>query len=325
MSLDPHVRRFLDMMAIGAPGDPAHVAGRRESLRALAGLAASPAVATGIRSLSLPLPAGPRPARLYTPLDAPERGPGLVYFHGGGLVAGDLETHDAVCRRLAVAAGCRIVAVDYRLAPEHPFPAAIEDAVAAFLEVTARAGELGIARGRLAVGGDSAGGGLAARVCHELRGMGPAIAAQLLICPVLDLRCDTASHRDFAQGYFLDARTIAADIAACGVAGLVDSPRVSPLREPDLAGLPPARIHTAAFDMVRDDGAAYARRLERAGVPVEYACHEGMIHFFYALGRLVPRSQSILAEIGAGFGALLRGEPVPAPNSIPQPLPRRAS
>ena len=325
MSLDPHVRRFLDMMAIGGAGDTG-IAGRREGLRALARLASGERMTVLVRDFSLPLASGARPARLYVPPGAPNSGEGLVYFHGGGLVTGDLDTHDALCRRLALASGCRIVAVDYRLAPEHPFPAAIEDAVSAFCAVAEGAATLGIEAQRLGIGGDSAGAGLAARVCQELRShQRPAAAAQLLICPVLDLAGEGASHRDYATGYFLDARTVAADIAACGVEGRVAEPRVSPLYEPDLAGLPPAQIHTAAFDMVRDDGAAYAERLERAGVPVRYTCHEGMIHFFYALGRLVPRSQPIVAEIGARFGALLRGEPETADTDDLHHPSRRAS
>jgi acetyl esterase/lipase len=139
---------------------------------------------------------------------------------------------------------------------------------------------------------------------------------------VLDLRCDSASQRQFASGYLLDAATVRHDIEACGVATLVDSPRVSPLLEPDLAGLPPAQIHTAACDMFRDDGAAYAGRLAEAGVPVSQTCHAGMIHFFYGLGRLVPTARPILARIGAEFGALLRGD-VPISDQVPQHVSQR--
>ncbi|GJE27719.1 alpha/beta hydrolase [Methylobacterium organophilum] len=329
MPLDPHVRRFLDMMAMGVmaksetgAGD---VAGRRESLRVLARLAAGALPPVEASARALPLPAGPCAARLYVPAEAEATGPGLVFFHGGGLVAGDLDTHDGICRGLAAAAGCRIVSVAYRLAPEHPFPAGLEDAIAAFAHVAGTAGAFGIDPARLAIGGDSAGAGLAARVAQELRGTAAAIAAQLLICPVLDLRCATSSHRDFEEGYFLDGRTVRADMAACGVAGRAEDPRVSPLLEPDLSGLPPAQIHTAEFDIVRDDGAAYAERLTRAGIPATYACHAGMIHFFYGLGRLVPKSQTILTEIGSGFGPLLRGASAARPDLGDRPSQRRAS
>ncbi|GEO97804.1 alpha/beta hydrolase [Methylobacterium haplocladii] len=324
MSLDPYVRRFLDTLAMGGAGAPS-VAGRRQGQRVLARLAGVESAPISVRELTLPLWSGPCAARLYTPPDAAEPGPGLVFFHGGGLIAGDLDTHDTLCRRLAVAVGCRLVSVAYRLAPEHPYPAAIEDAVAAFVHVAGDAAAFGIDPSRLAIGGDSAGAGLAARVCQELRGNGLAIAAQLLLCPVLDLRCGSAAQDAFATGYFLDGQTMRHDIAANGVAHMVDEPRVSPLLEPDLAGLPPAQIHTAAFDIVRDDGAAYAERLRQAGIPVAYTCHAGMIHFFYGLGRLIPAAQPILTEIGAAFGALLRGAPAEQPDIVhPEPL-RRAS
>ena len=306
MSLDPHVRRFLDTLAIGASGR-IDLAARRQGQRVLAKLAGTEERPLDVADLALPLPAGPRAARLYTPVGATRAGPGLVFFHGGGLVAGDLDTHDALCRSLAASSNCRLVAVEYRLAPEHPFPAAIEDAVAAFAHVALEAAAFGIDPTRLAVGGDSAGAGLAARVCQEMRGHRPAIAAQLLLCPVLDLRCRSVTHAAFATGYLLDAATMQHDIAACGVAERIEDPRVSPLLEPDLTGLPAAHIHTAAYDMVRDDGAAYAERLGEACVPTTYVCHPGMIHAFYGLGRLVPAARAILAGIGTAFGSTLRG------------------
>lgn len=324
MPLDLHVRRFLAMMALGGPSRPGTEQRRQGQrlLAKLAGVEASPVVA---QAVSLPLPGGAREARLFTPLSFEAPGPGIVFFHGGGLVAGDLDTHDGISARLAETSGCPVLAVTYRLAPEHPFPAAMEDAVASLRCAADMARRLGIDPDRLAVAGESAGAGLAARACQELRGSGIAIAAQLLLCPVLDLRCTSASHRAFASGYLLDAPTVQHDIAVCGVAGLTEDPRVSPLLEPGLSGLPPTQIHTAEFDMFRDDGAAYAARLAAAGVPVSHACHAGMIHFFYGLGRLVPTAQPILGRIGAEFGALLRGE-APVPAEIPHhAFQRRAS
>ncbi len=321
MGLDPAVRRFLDMMALGGTGARG-VAERRKGQHVLAQLAGAAPAAVAVRDLDLDLPSGSCAARAYAPRDAEATGPGLVFFHGGGLVSGDLDTHDAICRTLAVSAECRIVAIAYRLAPEHPYPAAIEDAVAAFSHVARSAGAFGIDPARLGIGGDSAGAGLAARAAQELRGTGPAIAAQLLLCPVLDLACETESHRAFATGHLLDAETVRHDIAACGVAGFVDDPRVSPGREPDLTGLPPAHIHTASHDVMRDDGAAYAARLAEAGIPVVHTCHPGMIHFFYGLGRIIPKAQPILAGIGARFGALLRGDTA---NILPSEPHRRAS
>ncbi|GJE56818.1 MULTISPECIES: alpha/beta hydrolase [Methylobacterium] len=324
MSLDPYVRRFLDTLAMSGPNAPT-IAARRQGQRVLARLAGLEPHPVLVEERVLPIPSGPCAARLYALADAAESGPGLVFFHGGGFVSGDLDTHDTLCRRLAIATGCRVVSVAYRLAPEHPFPAAIEDAVAAFVHIAGDAAAFGIDPTRLAVGGDSAGAGLAARVCQQLRGHGPAIAAQLLLCPVLDLRCGSAAQGAFATGYMLDAQTMRHDIAANGVAHMTDDPSVSPLLEPDLAGLPPAHIHTAAFDIVRDDGAAYAERLAEAGVPVAYTCHAGMIHFFYGLGRLIPAAQPILTEIGAAFGGLLRGFPAVQPDIVHPEHLRRAS
>lgn len=307
MPLDPYARRFLDMMAMGGTAEPS-VAGRRNALRNLARLSRPRTVtAVAVRDLSVPGPAGELPARLYEPAGAETALPGLVFFHGGGLVAGDLDTHDAICRTLVEAAGIRLLAVDYRLAPEHPFPAAIEDALAASRWALAHAEELGIDPDRLAIGGDSAGAGLAAVTCQEMRAAGdPAIAAQLLLCPVLDLAGSEPSRRDFAEGYFLDAATIARDLAALGVGeqDLAD-PRLSPLRAASLAGLPPAILHTAEFDIVRDGGTAYAGRLAEAGVPVRHTCHEGMIHYFYGLGGLIPSGALALNRIGAELATVL--------------------
>ena len=312
MPLDPHVSRFLDMMALGR-SDGISLDARRAAIRGLARLAGLSAEGVATRDLVLPGPAGPLAARLYAP-EGSESGPGLIYLHGGGLVTGDLDTHDGICRVLAEAGSLRVVAVDYRLAPEHRFPAALDDTLAAADWVAANAKNLGIDPARLGIGGDSAGAGLAARVCQERRD--GFIRAQLLICPVLDVHGASASRRDFARGYFLDEATIQGDLAACGPEAAAASPRLSPLREADLAGLPPARLHTAAYDPVRDEGAAYAGRLERAGIEAGHTCHAGMIHFFYGLGRLVPRGRPILSEIARDFGECLRGTRI-SPDSPP--------
>ena len=311
MALDPHVSRFLDMMALGNSGG-IDLPARRAGLRGLSRLAAA-GLATGpvsVRDLTMPGPGGVLALRLYAP-EGEAPGPGLVFLHGGGLVTGDLDTHDAICRTLCDAGRMRVVAVEYRLAPEHPFPAGLDDALAATRWAMAHADDLGIDPARLAVGGESAGAGLAARVCQELRDAGRTLAAQLLICPVLDVHGASASRRDFARGYFLDEVTIQGDLTACGPDAL-PNPRFCPLREAELAGLPPARIHTAEYDPVRDDGEAYAERLSRAGVPVVHARHAGMIHFFYGLGRLVPRSRPLLCEIARDFSQLLHA---PVPNA----------
>jgi acetyl esterase/lipase len=216
------------------------------------------------------------------------------------MVAGSIETHDRVAAALADATGCRLISIDYRLAPEHKFPAAVEDAIAATEFVARNASSLGIDAARLVVGGDSAGATLAAVVCQEcLRNAGPAISAQCLICPVLDFEETSPSREAFAENHLIDRATLEADLADYLAEGADPAdPRISPLRALNLSGLPPAIIHTAEFDPMRDEGAAYAKRLMAAGVAVEHTCHEGMIHNFHAMGALLPQARLVLSQIG---------------------------
>jgi acetyl esterase/lipase len=246
--------------------------------------------------------------RVYTPAatDAHEL-PALIYFHGGGFVFGGLDTHDGICRRITHESGCRLIAVDYRLAPEHPFPAAVEDGLAATRWIANHARDLGIATGRLAIGGDSAGANLAAVVCQQAgHAAQPRLALQVLLCPVLDMDIDTPSRLAFARGHFLDRTTMEWSLRHVCPAGTdLADPRISPLRSAELAGLPPAHIHTAEFDPLRDEGEAYADRLARAGVKVRYRCHDGMIHHFYGLGGVIPYARVAMTEIGAAIGHAL--------------------
>jgi acetyl esterase/lipase len=215
------------------------------------------------------------------------------------MVAGSLDTHDRICAALAQLTGCRLVSVGYRLAPEHRFPAAVEDAIAATRWVSGQAALLGIDPARIVVGGDSAGATLGAVVCqHAARHGGPAILLQCLICPVLDFDEPSPSRLEFAEDHLLDSTMIEADLADYLPDGAdAADPRISPLRATDLAGLPAAIIHTAEFDPMRDEGNAYARRLMAAGVAVEHTCHDGMIHNFHALGAILPQGQRVLHEI----------------------------
>jgi len=290
MSLDPHAKRLLDMMAVASPkaGSRATMEQRRESFRKLMALSRSEAAAMGLNQ-TIPGPAGFIPLRIYTPATSSRGGlPALIFFHGGGLVAGSLDTHDALCRTLAEGIGAKVISVGYRLAPEHPFPAAIEDSVAATQWVFDNADTLEIDPDRIAVGGDSAGGTLAAVVTQLAKEAGgPRIAFQLLLCPVLDFGTETPSRREFAEGYLLDRTTMETDLAHYAPGDPMD-PRVSPLRALDLGSLPPAAIHTAEFDPLRDEGEAYARRLADAGVEVSHTCHAGLIHHFYGLTTVIP-------------------------------------
>ena len=289
MAIDPQVRALLDAMAANTE-TPKIIelppAGARELYRGMAAqldLSGLPIGKTEDRVIAGP--AGDIPIRIYTPVAAGSGGlPALVYFHGGGWVIGDLETHDALCRTLANESGCKVIAVDYRLAPEHAFPAAAEDALAAVAWVEANATSIGVDATRIAVAGDSAGGNLAAVVSQLARdARGPRISFQMLIYPVTDTNVDTRSYRDFGSGYFLERDSMIWFFNHYLGEGNREDPRVAPLKAASLAGLPPAYVVTAGFDVLRDEGRAYAEALREAGVAVEYLNYEGMIHGFFNL------------------------------------------
>jgi acetyl esterase len=248
-----------------------------------------PAPGVAAYDRSIPTASGPRRARVYAPESAPaSNAPGLVFFHGGGWVLGSIESYDRLCRALAQRAAVRVVSVDYRLAPEHPFPAATEDAVATTRWVLDHALALGLDVSRVAVGGDSAGGNLAALVSLALRDAERRPAFQLLIYPATDLTRTSPSHAMFQEGYFLDHAAMdwylghyLRDPADA------KNPLASPLRVDDLSGLPPALVLTAGFDPLRDEGIAYAERMRAAGVEVELASFPGQMHGFLFLGAAV--------------------------------------
>jgi acetyl esterase len=311
MPLDPRAKRFLDTLAAMSPPSALSLTAeeRRTALAQLLSFSGAPEMVGSVRELNLPGPAGSLNARWYTPRDAAEGDilPGLVYFHGGGLVAGSLETHDPICRSLANASGCRIVSVDYRLAPEHPFPAAVADGCAAAGWVHAHAPRLGIDAARLGLCGDSAGATLAAVVCRLVTAAREAaVAFQFLLCPITDFAAESASRRTLAQGYLVDRDTLEHDLKHY-LSAHTDraDPRISPLRAPDVRGLPPTAIHTAEFDPLRDEGQAYAERLKNAGVQTIYRCHPGMIHLFYGLGGLITYAGVAFALMGADIRSLL--------------------
>ncbi|PYO20927.1 MAG: acetyl hydrolase [Candidatus Rokuibacteriota bacterium] len=293
MALDPQAANVIDLIVkSGRP--PYHQLtpkDARQMFRETRPASTPPAPQIGAVRDVLTEGAQAIPLRVYRPpgVSDSRRLPVLVYFHGGGWVIGDLETHDVLCRQLTAEAGVSVIAVDYRLAPEHKFPAAADDAWAATRWIAAHAAELGVDADRLAVGGDSAGGNLAAVVALLAREAGgPRIALQILLYPVTDLVSESQSYADLADGYML-TRDSMRWFRAQYLAKEQDAAdwRVSPLRAPSLVGLPPALVVTAGYDPLRDEGEAYARRLREAGVSVDAVSFGGMIHGFVPMGRLI--------------------------------------
>jgi acetyl esterase len=311
MALDRDAERVLEMVRLsGRPPYETLSAPEARELFLAAGdvLAPDPPPVAEIRELSAPGPSGGAIAlRLYrggiTPSD--DTLPALVFFHGGGWVIGDLNTHDSLCRHLANAARCIVVAVDYRLAPEHKFPAAVEDCFAATSWIAQEAATLGIDLERLAVGGDSAGGNLAAVVSLIARDRGePKLCRQVLLYPTADCGMTHASHDRFAEGYLLTRPTMKwfYEQYLRGPAD-VDDWRASPLRAADLSGVAPALVLTAGNDVLCDEGEAYARRLKEAGVPVQLRHFPDQIHGFLTMGKIVRAAQPALDDIAAALRA----------------------
>jgi len=303
MPLDPRVKRFLDALNASGPVDTLEstVEQRRAGLTELMRFGGRAPAMAHCEDSSISTAAGKIPLRTYTPQsDQPNAGV-LLYFHGGGLVAGSIETHDGVARGLAAHSGCRVISVGYRLAPEHGFPAALDDAMAALRDVQTRAQELGVDPTRIGVCGDSAGATLVAATIHASARAGCApVALQLLLCPILDYSRQTASRLELATGYLVGESTLQHDLLHYLAADHNPAdPRVSPLRATDLTRLPRTVIHTAEFDPLRDEAREYFERLRHAGVEVSYTCHPGMIHLFYGLGGVIPYATTAMARIGA--------------------------
>ena len=299
MPIDPRARRLLSLIAAAskAPGQEEEAVVLRRATQSLADFAAPPPPVDR-RDLTLELPGRRLAARAFAPLDAGERKlPGLVYFHGGGLVSGGLESHDALCAELAHAGGCRLIAVDYRLAPEHRFPAAHDDAHDALAAIHETARSLAIDPDRLGVGGDSAGGGLATAAAFHA---GFAIKLLFLLCPVLDPLAREPSRFELAQGYLIEEATMERYWALYRLDDLSsDDPRVAPLRNSNFSVLPPTRIHTAEFDPLKGEGDALARAIVAAGGDARHLEHQGLIHHFYGLVGVIPAAKMALASIGA--------------------------
>ncbi|MBD7923132.1 MULTISPECIES: alpha/beta hydrolase [Xanthomonas] len=256
-----------------------------------------------VRDLQADGPLGPIPLRRYLPAAAAAPSAAIVYLHGGGWILGDLDSHDKVCRRLAHAAGCAVIAVDYRLAPEHPAPAGPEDVLAAIRWLHAHAAELALDPARLAVAGDSAGGGLAAMACQALRGSAVALRAQVLFYPGTDLSPGGDAFPSRRRNGAVPPLTLELMQAMSGPflsSGLDPrDPRLSPLQAADVSGLPPALVFTAECDALLDDGRLYADALRTAGVPVEYVELPGMVHGFIEMAGVLPAAVQAIERSGA--------------------------
>lgn len=264
-----------------------------------------------VRNLTVPGGASPLPARLYMPEPSGEAAPLLLFFHGGGFVIGDLETHDTACRLLCRHAGVNVLAVEYRLSPENPYPAALEDAEAVTAWAVVNAGRLGADPARIVIGGDSAGGNLAAVMSQRDRSR-RRLAAQLLMYPAVDTTLTRPSMTQFADGFFLTSTDIGWFVAAYqGEPPRVDpgDPAVSPLRATDMSHLAPAIVVTAGFDPLRDEGDAYAAALRAAGTPTIHLRMRSLIHGFINMTSLNATCRDSVIEIAGALSALLETLP----------------
>ncbi|HMJ75977.1 MAG TPA: alpha/beta hydrolase [Iamia sp.] len=310
----PEIQALLDQLA-AAPLDITEVdpPTMRVLYAALRAADGEPIEVGPVTDVAIPGPGGDIPARIYRP-DAHGPAPVLVWYHGGGWVIGDVETSDPTARKLCQRAGVVVVSVDYRLAPEHPAPAATDDAWAALTWVAEHIGDHGGDPTLMAVGGDSAGGNLAALMAVRARDEGgPALRHQLLVYPATDLTMAHPSIEENGEGYFLTAATMRwfmdHYLGADRSHGDPTSPAVSPLFVEDLSGLPPAQVLTAEFDPLRDEGDAYATRLAAAGVPVEHVPGPSLVHGFFAMGLVSPDADKAAALAADRLRDALAQEP----------------
>jgi acetyl esterase len=306
--LDPQARKLLDAVKGLPPVETLTPQEARARFVEAFKVRGEPEPVWKVEDRRIPGPGGEIPLRMYWPREG-DRLPALVFFHGGGGVVGGLETHESVHRFFANAAGCVVAAVDYRLAPEHKYPAGLEDCFAATRWVVENAAAIGVDPSRVAVGGDSAGGNFATSVCMLARDKGaPKLVFQLMFYPMTDYYLpERPSFREFGSEYFLTESSIEwfmhhylpDDFSW-------DDPRLFPLRSRDLSGLPPALIMTAEYDPLRDEGEEYARRLEEAGVPVRLRRIEGMMHGFSVMAKRLDKGRQALADaascLKAAFG-----------------------
>ena len=310
MALDPQIQQILDQMAAAGRPPIHHLspAEARETAGALALLGRYPEPRARTEDRRIPGPEGDIPIRIYRP-PATEQLPVVAYFHGGGWVIGGIESHDSTCQQLAMAVPAVVVSVDYRMAPEHPYPAPLEDCSAATRWLADHAADLDVDGHRLAVAGDSAGGNLAALVALKARDVGgPPLAFQLLVYPATDLTCSFASHAENAEGYLLERDSIRWFLDHYIPEADRKSPDASPWFADRLGGLPPALVITAEFDPLRDEGEAYAARLREEGVPAKASRYDGMIHGFFGMDGFLDAAGRALEEAAIALrGALHPG------------------
>jgi acetyl esterase len=281
---------------------------RAQFAEGIASIEAAPLANVATRDLTYPAPAGPERARLYTPACLAAGSPGILYVHGGGFMTCDLDTHEVFCQRLALGAQARVVSIEYRLAPEHPWPAAIDDVLAAYRWLVAAAPALEIDAHRVAVAGESAGGHLSALLAQALRGDAHAPVLQALIYPAVDSTCSLPSHRELGEGWLLttDMMQVFYDAYFANHPEERGSPRGSPLFAASVSGTAPALVYTAGFDPLKDEGLAYAERLRREGVAVRHHRFGRMIHGFITMTGVAPAARVACERMAADIGEALR-------------------
>jgi acetyl esterase len=313
MKLDPQVQGVLDAMAamrLQPPEQLPVAEARAQFMRSRAQFLEAPEPVAAAQDLSVPGPAGPIPVRAYRPAGSQpgQRLPAFIFFHGGGWVFGNLDSHDSLCRSLCNAARCAVVAVDYRLAPEHRFPAAVDDALAAIRHIAQHGESLGIDGSRIAAGGDSAGGSLAAVAALAFRDQGgPRMELQVLLYAVTDLSLESPAYATLGQGYMLtlDRMRFFRSQYVNSAADVADW-RASPLRAKDVSRLPPALVVTASHDPLIDEAKAYADRLAAAAVEVTYRCYPGVVHGFMTMAGAIEAGRKAIDETAASIRAALR-------------------